>query len=72
VKLEQYYVSGSNLLGHISHKNVNGVEFSTGSLGSGVCVASGMALAAKYDSKKHYAFDIVGDWVPIIPWNGQE
>ena len=33
-------------MGHISH-HVPGVEFSTGSLGHGLPVACGMALAAK-------------------------
>ena len=34
-------------MGHISHK-VPGVEFSTGSLGHGFPVATGMAIAARY------------------------
>ena len=45
--LAQYYTNGSVYSGHVSHKGVPGVEFSTGSLGHGVCVAAGMALAAK-------------------------
>lgn len=60
-ELEKYYLNGSFLSGHISHKNVNGVEFSTGSLGHGVCVASGMALSAKLDKKNHHIYSIIGD-----------
>jgi transketolase len=60
-KLDTYYMNGSFLSGHISHKNVPGVELSTGALGHGVCVAAGMALAAKKDGKKHRVFSIIGD-----------
>lgn len=60
-ELDNYYSNGCYLSGHISHKNVTGVEFSTGSLGHGVCVACGMALAAKLDGKKHHVFSIIGD-----------
>jgi transketolase len=59
--LDTYYQNGSCLSGHLSHKNVPGVEFSTGSLGHGVCVASGMALAAKLDDKTHHVYTVVGD-----------
>src|SRR5258706_3940338 len=37
-KLDSHYQNGSNLSGHVSHKNVPGVEFSTGSLGHGLSV----------------------------------
>ena len=46
---------------HISHKGVPGVEFSTGSLGQGVCVACGMAVAAKRKQETHKVYTIVGD-----------
>lgn len=59
--LKNYYKNGSNLSGHISHKGINGVEFSTGSLGHGVCVAAGMAFAGKHDNKRHRVFAIAGD-----------
>ena len=44
-KLEDYCKNGSNLSGHISHHRVSGVEFSTGSLGHGLSVSCGIALA---------------------------
>lgn len=44
--LKQHYQNGSIFSGHVSHKGVPGVEFSTGSLGHGLGVASGMALSA--------------------------
>lgn len=60
-KLKTHYANGSKLSGHVSHKDVPGVEFSTGSLGHGICVASGMAMAAKRDLKFHRVFVIIGD-----------
>lgn len=60
-RLNTYYQDGSFLSGHVSHKNVPGVEFSTGSLGHGVVVAAGMALAAKQQKKAHHIYAIVGD-----------
>lgn len=60
-KLRTHYADGSILSGHVSHKGVPGVEFSTGSLGHGVCVAAGMAMAGKHDKKNHRIFVITGD-----------
>lgn len=60
-KLLTHYQDGSDLSGHVSHKNIPGVEFSTGSLGHGLPVATGMALAAKLDGKRHRVFTILSD-----------
>jgi transketolase len=59
--LKTHYADGSALSGHVSHLGVPGVELSTGSLGHGVCVAAGMAMAAKLDGKAHRVFAIAGD-----------
>ena len=59
--LKSYYSDGSVFSGHISHRGVPGVEFSTGSLGQGVCVACGMALSAKIRGQKHHVYAIIGD-----------
>lgn len=48
--LDTYYLDNGKLSGHISH-HVPGVEFSIGSLGHGLPVAVGMALAAKQAGK---------------------
>lgn len=53
--------NGSRLSGHVSHKGVPGVEASTGSLGQGMPMAMGMALAAKMDGKSHRVHCIIGD-----------
>lgn len=60
-ELINHYANGSMLSGHVSHIGIPGVEFSTGSLGHGLSVAVGMALAAKKDNKKHKVFVVLGD-----------
>jgi len=60
-KLKSHYQDGSDLSGHVSHKGIPGVEFSTGSLGHGLPVATGMALAAKINNENNRAFVLLGD-----------
>lgn len=52
---------GARLSGHITCKNVPGVELSTGSLGHGCCVASGMALNGKFKNKSYKVYTLIGD-----------
>lgn len=59
--LESHGQDGSILSGHVSHKGVPGVELSTGSLGHGLPVATGMALAAKRAGKEHRVFCLLSD-----------
>lgn len=59
--LSQHYQNGSVLSGHVSHKGVPGVEFSTGSLGHGLGVGVGMAYAAKIDARRHRVFVLMSD-----------
>ncbi len=58
--LNGYYQDNGKLSGHISH-HIPGVEFSTGSLGHGLPVACGMAMAAKQAKKTHKVFCMVSD-----------
>lgn len=58
--LDTYYRDAGKLSGHISH-HVPGVEFSTGSLGHGLPVACGMALAARQARRRHRIFCLVSD-----------
>lgn len=60
-ELKTHYADGSRLSGHVSHKGIPGVEFSTGSLGHGLSVGAGMAYGAKKDNKQHKVFVICGD-----------
>lgn len=59
--LKTHYTNGSHLSGHVSHKNIPGVEISTGSLGHGVSIATGIALAGKLNQEKYRVFVIAGD-----------
>lgn len=59
--LETYYQNGSILPGHTTHKYTPGVEASTGSLGHGLPLGIGMALAAKRDGKSHRVFVALSD-----------
>lgn len=60
-KLKTHYQNGSDLSGHVSHKAVPGVELSTGSLGHGLSVGAGMALAAKKKQDSHRVFVVMSD-----------
>lgn len=60
-ELEKHYQDGSVFSGHVSHKGVPGVELSTGSLGHGLPVGAGMALAGRLDKKAHRVFVIMSD-----------
>lgn len=60
-KLETHYQDGSDLSGHVSHKGVPGVELSTGSLGHGLSVASGMAYSLKLKGSAGRIFCLMSD-----------
>lgn len=51
----------STLCGHPDMHKVAGVEMSTGSLGHGLSVGAGMALAAKLDNKTYKTYVLMGD-----------
>src|SRR6266545_3282550 len=59
-ELDRYCQPASNLLGHVSH-HVPGVELSTGSLGHGLPVACGMALAAQRRNLPWKVFVLLSD-----------
>ena len=52
---------GSPLQGHPDRLRMPGIEFSTGSLGQGLSVGVGMALAAKLDKKDWKTVVVLGD-----------
>jgi transketolase len=52
---------GSILQGHPDKKKIPGVDMSTGSLGQGVSVAVGMALANKIDKNPGRVYSVLGD-----------
>ncbi len=51
----------SYLQGHPNMNTVPGVDMSTGSLGQGISVAAGMALAAKHTGKANRVYSLLGD-----------
>ena len=72
--LSTFYQNGSKLAGHATHTHVPGIEISTGSLGHGLSVATGMALAGKRDNRPWRVFCLLSDgecdegstWEPIL------
>lgn len=72
--LDTYYQNNGKLAGHMTSHGVPGVEASTGSLGHGLSMGCGMALAAKRDSKNYRVFVLMSDgeldegscWEPIL------
>jgi transketolase len=59
-KLDSYCGDGSHLAGHPEHV-LPGVDFSTGSLGHGLCIAAGSALAARLQDSARLAFVVMSD-----------
>lgn len=55
------YEKDGGLPGHSTRTALPGVEISAGSLGHGLSIAAGMALAAKTDRKKHRVFAVLSD-----------
>ncbi|MFH1840211.1 MAG: transketolase [Nanoarchaeota archaeon] len=58
--LYSYCKDGSCLIGHLDHK-VKGVDVSTGSLGHGLSISAGMALANKMNNNDHRVYCLLGD-----------
>ena len=59
--LETYCCDGTRLAGHITHFHVPGVDASSGSLGHGLSLACGMALAGKRDRLPYRVFALLSD-----------
>jgi len=59
-ELDTFYEFGSRLIGHPNNK-VEGVEMNTGSLGHGLSISVGIALAAKMDNKSYHTYTLLGD-----------
>lgn len=59
--LETFFQDGTKLAGHITHYGVPGVEVSTGSLGHGLPIGCGIALAGKRADKAFRVFVMLSD-----------
>src|SRR5947207_584236 len=53
-----------HLQGHPSKHDTPGIEVSSGSLGQGLSVASGMALGSRMDGKERRVYCVMGDGIP--------
>ncbi len=60
-ELLRHCQNGSVFSGHVSSKDVPGVELSTGSLGHGLGIGGGMAYAAKLLAAQHRVFVLMSD-----------
>lgn len=60
-EMKSFRQLGSRLQGHPDKKKLVGVDASTGSLGQGVSIATGMALGAKVQGKSVKVYTILGD-----------
>ncbi|WP_279232879.1 transketolase [Mobilisporobacter senegalensis] len=58
--LETYSQFQSKYIGHPNNK-VNGIEMNSGSLGHGLSVSVGMALAGKMDQSSYRVYTVMGD-----------
>lgn len=58
--LDTYYQLESPLIGHPTNK-MPGIEMNTGSLGHGLSIATGAALASKLDDKQNSVYTVLGD-----------
>ena len=59
--LDKYLSDGGELYGHPVRGSVPGIEASSGSLGHGLAIGAGMALAAQRDGKDFRVFVLMGD-----------
>jgi transketolase len=59
--LKSYRQIGSPLEGHPNRRTLPGIEASTGSLGQGLSIGLGHALAGKLDGKDYRVYVVIGD-----------
>jgi transketolase len=59
--LDQYYIDGGILPGHLDKESVPGIECSAGSLGHGLSIGVGMAIANKNLGNPGKVFVLLGD-----------
>ncbi|UOF91387.1 transketolase [Fodinisporobacter ferrooxydans] len=59
--LNKYYINSGVLPGHLDKSSIPGIEVSTGSLGHGLPIGLGMAIANRLNSNKGNIFVLLGD-----------
>lgn len=72
--LDKFYIDGGILPGHLDMEAVPGIDCSTGSLGHGLSIGVGMAVASKYQKLKSKIIVMISDgelnegsiWEPLL------
>ena len=59
--LDTYYTNGSKFSGHVSHHNIPGIDFSTGSLGHGLSMGCGLAFGNMLRKNKKITYVLMSD-----------
>lgn len=59
--LDRYYIDGGSLPAHLDMEAVPGIEASAGSLGHGLSLGLGMAIANKQDENPGHIYVLLGD-----------
>jgi len=60
-RLDEFYVDGGSLYGHVTHRGVPGVDVSSGALGHGLALAVGLATGALRLSQSWRVFALLSD-----------
>jgi len=60
-RLNEFYVDGGSLYGHVTHKGVPGIDVSTGALGHGLALAVGLAAGAARMGARWRVFALLSD-----------
>ncbi len=60
-KLDQYCADGSKMIGIATRNGTPGIEATTGSMGHGLPIGVGMALAGKLQKRKYRVFVVISD-----------
>ena len=60
-ELKIFNLTGSKIGMHLDSNKVNGIDFSTGSLGHGISLGVGAAIAAKMKGKDYMTYVLCGD-----------
>ena len=60
-RLDEFYVDGATLAGHVTHKGVPGIEVSTGALGHGTALAVGLATGLRRQDSPARVFALLSD-----------